>query len=672
MRKSIFLFSMVALAMLSAACAVDILTEQTVAQIMYLEDARLLSDSELGIDLLKMSKSSNAEIRARVCLALGRIGLLPNQQGMEDALIARLADDNIAVRRAAAFAVGVADIKAAKSVLLGTMRDADVELRQLAGEAFAKLAGSEDGETLVQAIKEEQNEEVKRQLILSSYRLHHRGLALHAKKLLLEGAGNLDLAAAWHLMRNEKNGQIPWTYQELEKLVAHPQVMVRKAAVKMISILPENEEYLPLIVSLLADPELPVRSGAVNLMGRLDPAKALEAITKASKSELNQERQMAAAQAGALIMAFAEDENAAGIDSIFPVLLPLLDDSEVAVVATAIGSMTNAAHRSPLLSMLDELLADPRPEVRAAAVHSAFKLEDDLLARAEVAMADEAVMVQMAAYGELVGSELPWAEEKIAGLLEQDDEALINVAVRRYSSRPSDEGLVKIVALYERFKDKESTEVVSSILGALRAYEDSDEAKAIINSAMSSNNRNIRLQATEMLVDLEGPLALVDAGPAVTGRDLQYYLDLLAKVKQTKGIVISTTKGDIEMEFYGEEAPMTVYNIITLAEKGYFDDTRIHRVVPDFVSQMGCPLGTGWGGPGYEIRCEINRLRYLPGAVGMALSGKDTGGSQFFVTLSPQPHLDGGYTIFADVTAGMDVANNLLAGDKIISVSVVE
>jgi len=87
--------------------------------------------------------------------------------------------------------------------------------------------------------------------------------------------------------------------------------------------------------------------------------------------------------------------------------------------------------------------------------------------------------------------------------------------------------------------------------------------------------------------------------------------------------------------------------------------------VPDFVVQGGDPRGDGLGGPGYSIRDEINRRRYRRGAVGMALAGPDTGGSQFFIALTPQPHLDGGYTVFGEVVAGMDVADRLLQGDRI-------
>jgi cyclophilin family peptidyl-prolyl cis-trans isomerase len=108
-----------------------------------------------------------------------------------------------------------------------------------------------------------------------------------------------------------------------------------------------------------------------------------------------------------------------------------------------------------------------------------------------------------------------------------------------------------------------------------------------------------------------------------------------------------------------------VANFVGLARRGYFNGLSFHRVVPDFVVQGGDPRGDGWGGPGYTIRCEYNTLGYERGRVGMALAGKDTGGSQFFITHSPQPHLNGRYTIFGEVIEGEDVLDAIQVGDII-------
>jgi cyclophilin family peptidyl-prolyl cis-trans isomerase len=131
---------------------------------------------------------------------------------------------------------------------------------------------------------------------------------------------------------------------------------------------------------------------------------------------------------------------------------------------------------------------------------------------------------------------------------------------------------------------------------------------------------------------------------------------------------IETERGVVELELFAGDAPITVHNFVTLTQRGYFDGQRFHRVVPNFVVQGGDPRGDGSGGPGYAIRDELNRHRYLRGTLGMALSGPNTGGSQFFVTHSPQPHLDGGYTVFGQLIAGGDVLDRIVQGDRIVRV----
>ena len=133
---------------------------------------------------------------------------------------------------------------------------------------------------------------------------------------------------------------------------------------------------------------------------------------------------------------------------------------------------------------------------------------------------------------------------------------------------------------------------------------------------------------------------------------------------------IRTAGGEITIEFLAAEAPLTVHNFVTLARAGYWDGGVWHRVIPNFVLQDGAPAGDPSGGPGWSIRDEINRVRYTRGVIGMALSGPDTGGSQWFITHSPQHHLDGGYTIFGTVIDGMDVADAVLQGDPIEAISV--
>lgn len=141
-----------------------------------------------------------------------------------------------------------------------------------------------------------------------------------------------------------------------------------------------------------------------------------------------------------------------------------------------------------------------------------------------------------------------------------------------------------------------------------------------------------------------------------------------------KKAIIQTKKGDIELELFEKDAPNTVANFVKLINEGFYDGLTFHRVIPNFVIQGGCPRGDGTGGPGYTIKCETegNPNKHGTGALSMAHAGKDTGGSQFFITHSPQPHLDGVHTVFGKVIKGMDVVNKIKAGDVMEKVIVVE
>jgi cyclophilin family peptidyl-prolyl cis-trans isomerase len=164
----------------------------------------------------------------------------------------------------------------------------------------------------------------------------------------------------------------------------------------------------------------------------------------------------------------------------------------------------------------------------------------------------------------------------------------------------------------------------------------------------------------------------VGEGPAPyeTGRSVEDYRALLARAAAPRRLRFETARGEFVAELLGAEAPLAVASFVDLARGGYFDGQRFHRVVPDFVLQGGDPGGDGYGGPGFEIRCEINPVPYGRGTLGMALAGKDTGGSQFFVTHAPQPHLDGRYTVFGQVVSGLEVMDALSQGETLIRVAV--
>jgi len=194
-----------------------------------------------------------------------------------------------------------------------------------------------------------------------------------------------------------------------------------------------------------------------------------------------------------------------------------------------------------------------------------------------------------------------------------------------------------------------------------------------INGTVYESNRSLEMfSAIVELVKLE-EMQFTECPPMTVDTSAQYFA------------TIETEKGDIVLELFADKAPMTVNNFIFLAENGWFDNTTFHRVIEGFVAQGGDPTGTGAGGPGYAFDTEISDLRFdKEGMVGMAYSGEDpsTNGSQFFITYTALPDLDGRYTVFAQVVEGMDVVRSLtprdstnttselLPGDLILSVTI--
>ena len=148
------------------------------------------------------------------------------------------------------------------------------------------------------------------------------------------------------------------------------------------------------------------------------------------------------------------------------------------------------------------------------------------------------------------------------------------------------------------------------------------------------------------------------------------------QIDSNKNYVVSmnTSKGIIELELYPQHAPITVNNFVFLVKEGYYDDVSFHRVIEDFVIQGGDPTGTGRGGPGYKFEDEVknNPLKHESGVISMANAGPNTNGSQFFITHSPQPHLNGKHTVFGKVIKGFDVVDSIEQGDKMVSVAISE
>jgi cyclophilin family peptidyl-prolyl cis-trans isomerase/HEAT repeat protein len=191
----------------------------------------------------------------------------------------------------------------------------------------------------------------------------------------------------------------------------------------------------------------------------------------------------------------------------------------------------------------------------------------------------------------------------------------------------------------------------------------STKAESFLENQLTSPYITIRNTSKKALATITGKDHNV---PQTESKQLIRYDFPKVEYEINPRIILITTKGNIEIELYPKDAPVTVSSFINLVSSGFYDGIYFHRIVPTFVIQAGDPRGDGWGGPGYNIPCEYNEIFYNRGTVGMAHAGKDTGGSQFFITQIPQPRLNGKYTAFGKVVAGMDVVDKIEIFDIII------
>lgn len=256
------------------------------------------------------------------------------------------------------------------------------------------------------------------------------------------------------------------------------------------------------------------------------------------------------------------------------------------------------------------------------------------------------------------------------GLLHKDP-IIRATAATLIASSLEDRNLNRLIeSLAASSKDKENGAKLA-ILTAISKYK-SEMAVEAIKSSLTDKDHLVRRRAVDLLKQMNAGDFSQFVLTVQTGHNKLFYQRVAARTNKKVIATLHTDKGAVTMELFPAEAPITVDSFVTLARKGYFNGVTFHRVVPNFVIQGGDPRGTGNGGPGYQMRCEVNMRPYERGTLGMALSGKDTGGSQFFITHSPQPHLDGGYTVFGQVTKGMEVVDRIGRGDTIKRITIVE
>jgi cyclophilin family peptidyl-prolyl cis-trans isomerase len=347
-------------------------------------------------------------------------------------------------------------------------------------------------------------------------------------------------------------------------------------------------------------------------------------------------------------------------------LLDLTSDAAPPIRAAAMEALAQV-DPGGFLTILSGLDPDPEWTVRAAQAAALGALaEGQGSPRLMTMLQDRDQRVVTAVLGALIASRAPEIERILLERLKAEDFGMRAFVARALSQIKSKTALPALVEVF-RGQAPDSTYVARAAALEAMAAIDPVTARPVLQEALADREWPIRLRAAGLLKEAgvtDPPPEPARPAPETRTMTSAEWSTVIAP-QYAPHAFIETSRGAIEIELAISDAPLTVNNFVTLARKGFFNDLVIHRAVPDFVAQFGDPRGDGEGGPGYTIRDELNERPYLRGTVGMALDWEDTGGSQFFITVSPQPHLDGRYTVFGHVVNGMDTVDQLRVGDVV-------
>jgi cyclophilin family peptidyl-prolyl cis-trans isomerase len=315
--------------------------------------------------------------------------------------------------------------------------------------------------------------------------------------------------------------------------------------------------------------------------------------------------------------------------------------------------------------MLSSLDPDPDWFVRNALAEALGRLpEGQGVARLQTMLTDRDPRVVASVLRALVAAKAPGMDRILLDRVRAFDVVSRLAAIELLADLKATAAVATLTEAYRSATGGDGYVMRTALLNALNAI-DPASARPLAQEALHDPEWALRLKASALLraQGVSDSSAEIRPAPVLPIGDAQW--GALITPQFSPHAYIDTDKGTIEIEMAILDAPLTVSNFVRLARIGFFDGLPMHRVVPDFVIQGGDPHGDGEGGPGYSIRDELNELPYLRGMVGMALDGKDTGGSQFFITHSPQPHLDARYTAFGRVVSGMDVVDRIQPWDVI-------
>ncbi|MFN7971860.1 MAG: peptidylprolyl isomerase [Acidobacteriota bacterium] len=633
------------------------------AKILQHEDRRDARDGYLA----GLLKSPSSALRSRAALALGRIG----DPGSIDALAALLADPDASVRGSAVFALGEIGDPAIVPKVAELALDPDPAVRVYVAEALSKAPTADGLGAAMRVIGSDPKDAIapaayylfrfKDPAIFSNY------LNMAERNLGAKRGSELQRACLYTFARFDwKAASAAWRPEErrdhLDQLLRAAEGLdddfAKSLLARSLGRFPEvaHQRREDMLHKLLASPGAGTRIEALRAVGELGRANG-------------------------------------GIAGAWPEVVTALSDANPNVAVTAIETL-GAVGGPGAIKILQDTLARGTPRRRALALQGLLAMgaatEEKLMALADdpelqvrmmlaTSLGSDGVSaggdvlrklaacndarVAAAALSSIATRGLPGAAELLASGLAAEDFVVRGTAADEIGKRDDAKSFAeKLRACWKTSVADVPNDARLSLLDAFAKA----EMKPELESALADKDWLVRTKAAMLCEKADGkkrgvkPLEVMPGGK---GAALKLYQDALDP-KNPKSVTVRTDRGEVEIELFWDDAPLTCWNFLTLARKGFYDGIAYHRVVPDFVVQGGCPRGDGNGGPGWQIRCEINRRRYDKGMVGMALSGKDTGGSQYFFTLTRTPHLDGGYTIFGRVTRGMDVVERIEQGDK--------
>ncbi len=628
----------------------------TIAKIVHLEDRR-----EFSGRLKSLLKNNDTEIRARTALAIGRIGG-PGSASLLFPFV--MNDPSLDVRMSAVFGIGLTGEKDYADKLLDIAYDLPSSVGAGAVEAIGRLADSsmtEVGEQLVTFLSHP-SPEVREATCYALYRAGVRSAGADVIRLLQDEKDESVRKAALFMLARTENKNAMDIYADF---LGSTDPDSRSLAVQGLSFDDSNESLRYLTIAL-NDANNNIVGEVIKALSKRKARVVAPLLLKRLERETDEKLIIR------LIEAFEKLHYSTAIDQALLIASRRGSDNIVSATVTYVTSI----RKDRAVSYIDSLILFNGPQVRASCA-KAFGIIDDekVKNRLNGLFKDEDPIVRASAFKELVRIDSSDIDYYLQTGLNDVDWVVKALAINKVGELKKE---TYLPALHTILSEgiKVDAGVRQSIVEAVGNFIVDGKADSIVQEilllGMEDSEVIVRSTAKKSWDKQKNmpPVPMLSIGQTrILKSEIRHALN---RYTHNPYATIVTSKGDIEIELYLDIAPLTVLNFFELANTGFYDGLSFHRVIPNTVIQGGDPRGDGWGGPDYFIRCEYSRERFKRGTLGIATSGKDTGGSQFFITLSAQPEYDGRYTVFGQVLSGMDVVDQIVKGDIIETVYVLE